>query len=129
MKKVILSLTILELIGIGLAQAGENSCDCINKLSACPQEVLTFGKDTKALSFDKQSDHLLLGKSSENLEISKKTEQLKLGNESKALSFKRKDDFLTLDAGTVLLTFNRDRKDLRRYSVNNDLSFGKIPII
>ena len=94
MKKVILYLIILELIGISLAQADENSCDCIDKLSACSQKVLTFGKDTKALSFDKQSDHLLLGKSSENLEISKKTEQLKLGNESKTLSFNKKNDFL-----------------------------------
>lgn len=61
MKKAILCFSVYALcisLNTQAADNNGNSCNCSNKLSACPQENLNRGKETKPLSAGKKSDEL-----------------------------------------------------------------------
>ena len=92
MKKLILSISISFLSMFTLAQADENSCNCANKLSACPQDDLMRGAETEVLKLGKKSDDLIHGKASDDLGYGKKENELNRGRDSQVLTQGKKTD-------------------------------------
>ena len=125
MKKLILCFGI-SLLGItASAQAEENSCNCSNKLSACPQENLSRGAETQSLKIGKRSDDLASGRQSENLNLGKKTDELNRGKEAELLMRGKNTDDLTRGKDAETLKRGDSSDMLTRGLASNDLSRGK----
>jgi hypothetical protein len=125
-KNTILVLGVSLFCLASAVQADENnSCNCKNKLSACPQESLTRGAETESLKFGKRSDELLPGKLSGDLAFGKRSALLNRGKDTEHLSPGNKDDLLERGKDTEPLTPGNRSDDLVRSAANDNLTFSK----